>query len=72
MAASAGLADVVYDVSANMVLDSAARAITAWDISTSCIKSWVFGTIISVVRPETTSACLPPQRCFCLDIRCRV
>jgi len=40
----------VYGVSANVILDSACRAITSWDIVTSCIKSWVFGTIIAVVR----------------------
>jgi len=49
MAASVFLADTVYDVSANVILDSAARAIDSWDIITSMIKCWVFGTIISVV-----------------------
>ncbi len=52
LAASVGLAETVYGVSANVILDSACRAITSWDIVTSCIKSWVFGTIIAVVcRP---------------------
>jgi ABC transport permease subunit len=49
MAASVLLADAVYDVSANVILDSAARAVVSWDVVTSMIKSWVFGTIISVV-----------------------
>jgi len=49
MAASVFLADTVYDVSANVILDSAARAVDSWDIVTSMIKCWVFGTIISVV-----------------------
>ena len=43
------LADVVYDVPASVILESAARAVTAWDLITSMIKSWVFGTIIAVV-----------------------
>lgn len=47
MAASVMLADAVYDVSCNVILDSAMRAISAWDIVTSMIKCWVFGTIIS-------------------------
>ena len=52
LAASVGLAETVYGVSANVILDSACRAITAWDIVTSCIKAWVFGTIISVVSRQ--------------------
>lgn len=47
MAASVLLADAVYDVSCNVILDSAMRAISAWDVVTSMIKCWVFGTIIS-------------------------
>lgn len=47
------LAEMVYDVSANIILDSCVRAVSDWDVITSMIKSWVFGTIISVVR------CLP-------------
>ena len=50
LAASTLLAQLVYDVPANVILDSAARAISAWDIITSMIKAWVFGVIISVVR----------------------
>lgn len=49
MAASVFLAEAVYGVSANVILDSAARAIESWDIIVSMIKSWVFGTIISVI-----------------------
>ena len=47
MAASVFLADAVYDVPANVILDSAMRAITSWDVVTSMIKCWVFGTIIA-------------------------
>lgn len=50
LAASVLLAQLVYDVPANVILDSAARAVTSWDVITSMIKSWVFGVIISVVR----------------------
>ena len=56
LAASVGLAESVYGVSANIILDSACHAITSWDIVTSCIKSWVFGTIIAVVG-------IPPFHC---------
>jgi ABC transport permease subunit len=49
MAASVFLAEAVYGVSANVILDSASRAIEGWDIIVSMIKSWVFGTIISVI-----------------------
>eukprot|EP00884_Botryococcus_braunii_P008454 jgi/Botrbrau1/1760/Bobra.0217s0015.2 len=49
MAASTLLAETVYDVPANVILDSCARAVTSWDVITSMIKSWVFGTIIAVV-----------------------
>lgn len=49
MAASCTLAEVVYDVSCNVILDSACRAVAAWDIVTSMIKCWVFGTTIATV-----------------------
>lgn len=49
MGAAVLLADVVYNVAANVILDSALRALTSWDIVSSMIKSWVFGGIISVV-----------------------
>ena len=49
LAASVFLAEAVYGVSANVILDSASRAISSWDIITSMIKCWVFGTIISVI-----------------------
>lgn len=47
--ASVLLAELVYNVPANVILDSARRALTGYDIITSMIKSWVFGLIISVV-----------------------
>ena len=40
----------MYDVSANIILDSCTRAVSSWDVITSMIKSWVFGTIIAIVR----------------------
>lgn len=43
------LAQTVYGVPANVILDSAARAVSTWDVVTSMIKAWVFGVIISVV-----------------------
>lgn len=48
--ASVLLADLVYDVPANVILDSARRALSGYDVVTSCIKAWVFGLIISTVR----------------------
>ncbi|GAV84164.1 Permease domain-containing protein [Cephalotus follicularis] len=49
MASSAILADSVYGVSINIILDSAVRALKSWDITSAMIKSQVFGAIISVV-----------------------
>ncbi|KAK4407215.1 protein TRIGALACTOSYLDIACYLGLYCEROL 1, chloroplastic [Sesamum angolense] len=49
MASSALLADSVYGISINIILDSAERALRSWDIISAMIKSQVFGAIISVV-----------------------
>ncbi|KAL9663782.1 hypothetical protein QQ045_019173 [Rhodiola kirilowii] len=49
MASSALLADSVYGVSINIILDSARRALRPWDIVSAMIKSQVFGAIISLV-----------------------
>ncbi|PON66917.1 ABC transport permease subunit MlaE, Proteobacteria [Parasponia andersonii] len=49
MASSALLADAVYGVSINIILDSARRALKSWDIISAMIKSQVFGAIISIV-----------------------
>ncbi|KAJ4952238.1 hypothetical protein NE237_029070 [Protea cynaroides] len=49
MASSALLADSVYGVSVNIILDSAQRALRPWDIVSAMIKSQVFGGIIAVV-----------------------
>ncbi|XP_057978031.1 protein TRIGALACTOSYLDIACYLGLYCEROL 1, chloroplastic [Malania oleifera] len=49
MASSALLADTVYGVSINIILDSAQRALKSWDIISAMIKSQVFGAIISIV-----------------------
>ena len=55
------LADFVYDVPAVVIFESAQRAVTSWDLITSMIKSWVFGTIISVVSRNTSEI----TRCVC-------
>lgn len=49
MGASVLLADLVYSVPANVILDSARRALTGYDVVTSMIKAWAFSTAISVV-----------------------
>ncbi|KAJ8755254.1 hypothetical protein K2173_019052 [Erythroxylum novogranatense] len=49
MASSAILADAVYGVSINIILDSAQRALKSWDLISAMLKSQVFGAIISVV-----------------------
>ncbi|KAF7837080.1 protein TRIGALACTOSYLDIACYLGLYCEROL 1, chloroplastic-like [Senna tora] len=49
MASSALLADSVYGVSINIILDSAQKALRSWDIISAMIKSQVFGAIISIV-----------------------
>ncbi|KAF3455432.1 hypothetical protein FNV43_RR00057 [Rhamnella rubrinervis] len=49
MASSALLADAVYGVSINIILDSARRALNSWDIISAMIKSQMFGAIISIV-----------------------
>jgi ABC transport permease subunit len=43
------LAEMMYNVSANIILDSVVHAVTTFDLVTSCIKSLVFGTLISSV-----------------------
>lgn len=49
MASSALLADGVYGVSINIIMDSAHRALRTWDLISAMIKSQVFGAIISVI-----------------------
>ncbi|KAE8725912.1 Protein TRIGALACTOSYLDIACYLGLYCEROL 1 [Hibiscus syriacus] len=49
MASSAILADSVYGICINIILDSAQRALRAWDIISAMIKSQLFGMIISIV-----------------------
>ncbi|XP_041990163.1 protein TRIGALACTOSYLDIACYLGLYCEROL 1, chloroplastic-like [Salvia splendens] len=49
LASSALLADSVYGISINIILDSAQRALRGWDIISAMIKSTVFGAIISIV-----------------------
>ncbi|KAJ4850305.1 Protein TRIGALACTOSYLDIACYLGLYCEROL 1, chloroplastic [Turnera subulata] len=49
MASSALLADSVYGISLNIILDSARRALKSWDLISAMIKSGVFGAIISIV-----------------------
>ncbi|KAI4365276.1 hypothetical protein MLD38_021273 [Melastoma candidum] len=49
MASSALLADAIYGVSINIILDSAQTALGWWDVLSAIIKSQVFGAILSVV-----------------------
>ncbi|KAE8722572.1 Protein TRIGALACTOSYLDIACYLGLYCEROL 1 [Hibiscus syriacus] len=49
MASSALLADSVYGISINIILDSAQRALCSWDLVSAMIKSQVFGMVISIV-----------------------
>ena len=49
------LADLVYDVPASVIMESAQRAVSGWDLITSMIKSWVFGTIIAIVSHSPSS-----------------
>lgn len=62
IAASTLLAQAVYDVPANVILGSAAKAVGGWDIATSMIKAWVFGVIISVVWRPPALALQAPLR----------
>ncbi|KAK4258170.1 hypothetical protein QN277_007648 [Acacia crassicarpa] len=49
MASSCLLAEGIYGVSINIIMDSARRALRSWDIISAMIKSQVFGAIISIV-----------------------
>ncbi|KAF2304554.1 hypothetical protein P3X46_019915 [Hevea brasiliensis] len=49
MASSALLADGVFGISINIILDSARRILRSWDLISAMIKSQVFGAIISIV-----------------------
>lgn len=49
LASSALLAESVFGVSVNIILESARRALRPWDLISSMIKSQVFGSIIAVV-----------------------
>lgn len=71
LAAAVMLAEVVYDVPANIIIDSARRALTSFDVLTSVLKSWVFGSVVAAIscawgmtttgmRPGTPS---PRARC---------
>ena len=53
IAASVWLADLVYSIPANIIVDSVRRALTDYDVLTSMAKSWVFGTIVSAVGVQT-------------------
>ncbi|GMY14745.1 protein TRIGALACTOSYLDIACYLGLYCEROL 1, chloroplastic isoform X2 [Fagus crenata] len=56
MASSALLADSVYGVSINIILDSAQRALRRWDTISAMIKSQVFGAIISILTLRSLTA----------------
>ncbi|KAL6759372.1 permease-domain-containing protein [Haematococcus lacustris] len=47
--ASVLLADLVYNVPANVIIDSARRALSSYDVATSMVKSWVFGSIVATI-----------------------
>ncbi|PNW81963.1 hypothetical protein CHLRE_06g268200v5 [Chlamydomonas reinhardtii] len=49
MGAAVFLADIVYNVPANVIVDSARRALTSYDVMTSMVKSWVFGTVVATI-----------------------
>ncbi|CAK7348913.1 unnamed protein product [Dovyalis caffra] len=49
LASSGLLADSVYGINLNIILDSAQRALNSWDLISAMIKSGVFGAIISIV-----------------------
>ncbi|EFJ52942.1 hypothetical protein VOLCADRAFT_72591 [Volvox carteri f. nagariensis] len=49
MGAAVLLADLVYNVPANVIVDSARRALTSYDVLTSMVKSWVFGTVVATI-----------------------
>ncbi|KDP32301.1 hypothetical protein JCGZ_13226 [Jatropha curcas] len=49
LASSALLADSVFGVSINIILDSAKKVLRPWDLISAMIKSQVFGAIISIV-----------------------
>ncbi len=67
IAASTLLAELVYDVPANVIVDSCRRALTSFDVVTSMVKAWVFGTCIAVVGgPHLRRALLlVPCACCC-------
>jgi len=49
MGASTFIADAYYDVAANVILESASRALASWDIVTMGMKSVAFGGVIAVI-----------------------
>ena len=57
------IADVVYGVPAVVILNSAQKAVSGWDLITSMIKSWVFGTIIATVGLH-----FPPPVLYCNSV----
>lgn len=64
MAASVFLADLVYNVPANVIIDSARRALTDYDVLTSMVKSWVFGSIVATVRCAVCSQTQSTISCY--------
>ncbi|GHP02553.1 protein TRIGALACTOSYLDIACYLGLYCEROL 1, chloroplastic [Pycnococcus provasolii] len=47
--ASVLLAELLYDVSANQILDSAAQALAPWDIISMELKAAVFGILVAII-----------------------
>lgn len=76
LGASVVLANTVYGIHPRIILDSAARAVTSWDLITSMIKAWVFGVIIAVVRPQPQMlkgmlcSCSSASLLICDDLLC--
>ena len=53
------LADLAYNVPANIIVDSARRALTGYDVFTSMVKSWVFGSVVAMVSDDDDGDDLP-------------
>ncbi|XP_026659676.2 protein TRIGALACTOSYLDIACYLGLYCEROL 1, chloroplastic [Phoenix dactylifera] len=49
LASSALLADAIFGVSINIILDSARKALRPWDLISAMVKSQVFGGLIAIV-----------------------
>ena len=64
------LADLVYSIPANIIVDSVRRALTDYDVLTSMAKSWVFGTIVSAVGVQTGDGIMFLNEMMSVDMKC--